>query len=253
MRVAFTIIYEGLHHLKHLEFAEKMCSMFDHWIVVEGYSLPYGSTKWCNKLNVPESSTDGTVEYLKELALKNSNLHFHSHGRHFFGKDEQVNVAVNILKQLTDRCYLWEVDADEHWKMEDIIKAEQEADKSTEIGFSFCFNQFVGPGLVARGDWGSGALNRLWKWSGQLFRSHEPALLMGQRRTKIIESVKYDHYSYYFAKDVLFKSKSYPGHELVHERWEHMKNQTSFPVHISVLFGLHSRIGKSKSYIEKIN
>lgn len=252
MRVAFTIIYEGRHHLEHKGFAENMVKMFDHWIVVEGYSLPYGSTRWCNKLAVPPQSQDGTVEFMKEFSARHKNVHFYSQGKYYNGKDDQVNVAVEICKKLCRECFLWEVDADEHWTIENIEKAEAIASKSKHIGFSFGFNHMVGEGLIAKGEWGSGYLNRLWKWSGQYFRSHEPAMLHRQTHTEAIPGITFDHYSYYFDKDVLFKSLSYTGHENVYKNLNNVRTAESYPIHISALFGKDTRIGKSNSYIHKI-
>lgn len=252
MRCAFTIIYEGLHHLKHKDFAEKMVKMFDHWVIVEGHAKPFGSTRWCKKLNVPAASQDGTNEYLIELSKKHNNVHYYSYGKYYHGKDDQVNVAIEILRRITRKCYLWEVDADEHWTLEDIEKAEKIADKSTSIGFSFGFNHMVGEGLIAKGDWGSGYLNRLWKWTGQYFRSHEPAMLEGQRHVQMITDVSFDHYSYYFDKDVKFKSEYYSGHQHVFENIHKVRSSDEYPVHISELFGKDTSIGKSNSYIYKI-
>jgi hypothetical protein len=244
MRCGFTIIYEGVHHLQHKQFAEKMAEMFDHWIVVEGHALPFGSTKWCNKLNVAPTSTDSTVAFMKDFASKHKNVHFYSHGRYFTSKDEQVNVA--------NKCYLWEVDADEHWRLADLEKAEAFADRSKEIGFSFNFSHYLGEGIVAKGEWGSGSLNRLWKWSGQNFKSHEPALLVNQRRTEPIPDVTFEHYSYMFDKDVQFKSLYYSGHQNVFKNIHSVRNAPSYPIHISALFGKETKIGKSNSYIYKI-
>jgi len=247
-----TIIYEGVHHLKHLNFAEKMAGMFDAWIVVEGYSKPMGSTWRCKDLNVPCNSQDGTIEFMQSFARVHNNVYFYSCNDFYKGKDDQVNVAIDILKKLTSDCFLWEVDADEHWTLQDIETAEAIAAKSKNIGFSFGFNHYLSDGLIAKGHWGSGYLNRLWKWSGQYFRSHEPALLQGQRIVEPIDAVKFEHYSYYFEKDVLFKSQYYAGHEQVHKNWLRLPELKVFPAHISFLFGKDSPIGKTKSYIHKI-
>lgn len=252
MRCAFTIVYEGLHHLQHKDFAQRMANMFDHWIVVEGYSLPYGSTSWCNKLNVPARSQDGTVEFMNQLCAEHNNVYFYSPNKYYNGKDDQVNVAIDILRKISKSCYLWEVDVDEHWALESLSVAEALADNSKAIGFSFPFNHYVGQGLIAKGEWGSGYNNRLWKWTGQFFRSHEPAMLVGQRYVEPIKEVKYDHYSYYFEKDVKFKSESYSGHENVYKNWSKVLVSESYPVHISELFGKDTKIGKSNSFIDKL-
>lgn len=249
-RCAITIIYEGLHHLKHNDFAEKMASMFDAWIVVEGYALPYGSTKWCNMLSVPAGSKDGTVEFMRDFAETHKNVYFYSaNGKYYNSKDQQVNVAISILRKLTSSCYLWQVDADEQWKLEDIVQAEQIASESKDIGFKFQFNHYVGKGIVAVGEWGSNYHNRLWKWSGQLFDTHEPPLLRGQRKATPIEGIKYEHYAYYFPKDVMFKSKSYPGHEQVYNNYDSIQQPNTYPMPLSRLFGESSKYSKTNSQI----
>jgi hypothetical protein len=253
MRIAFTIIYNGLHHMQHKGWAEFMVANFDHWVVVEGHSRPNGSTRWCKKLSIPARSTDGTHEYLMELASNTPHLHYLSPNRYWLSKDHQVNQALELARHYTQHAYLWEVDADEHWRAEDLSAAEQYADDSAATGFGFQFNHYVGPNLIALGEWGSGVLNRLWKWDGQPMRSHEPALLMGQRRTELVPDIKFDHYSYYFEQDVKFKSMYYKGHEAVYSKWlELQSGSNTYPMHISSLFGLNTQIGKTKSYIHEI-
>lgn len=249
LRIAFTIIYEGMEHLQHLDFAEKMASMFDHWVVVEGHALPNGSTGWCNQLSVSATSQDGTVKFMEDFAATHPNVHFYSHKKYFNSKDEQVNYCINIIKKLTSECWLWEVDVDEHWKPEDLNTAEQVALDSSNNGFSFGFNHYVGKGIVAVGDWGSGFLNRLWKWNGELFFTHEPAMLRGQRHTTPISEVKFNHYSYYFEQSVKFKSLYYSGHENVYKNWHSIQQPNHYPINISQLFGAETGIGKSNSQI----
>ena len=250
MRAAITILYEGLHHLKHNGFADFMAENFDAWIVVEGHSLPYGSTKWCNMISVPATSKDGTVEFMREFASDHKNVYFYSSGgKYYNGKDQQVNVAIGILKKLTKSCYLWQVDADEQWSVEDIEKAEMIASESSEIGFKFQFNHYVGEGIIAVGEWGSNWHHRLWKWSGQLFQTHEPPILRGQKKTAPIERIKYEHYAYYNPIDVKFKSKYYPGHEKVFENWPSIQKPNTYPMPLSRLFGEDSKYSKTNSQI----
>lgn len=252
MRVAFTIIYNGLHHLKHKGFTEFMLENFDYWAVVEGHSRPGGSTGWCKRLAVPPRSSDGTHEYLQELSKNNPKLLYFSPGQYHFSKDRQVNAALDLLRPHTKDSFLWEVDADEHWTVEKLEASESHAEKSIANGFCFQFNQFVGLNLVAKGEWGGGFLNRLWKWKGEIMRTHEPALLMGQRYVEAIPGILFDHYSYYFKQDVLFKGIYYKGHENVPENWEPLQLESTFPVHISKLFGEGTQIGKTNSYIHEI-
>lgn len=249
MRTCFTIVYNGLHHLQHKGFAQFMADNFDLWVVVDGYARNVGSTSWCKRLTVPASSTDGTIAFMKQFAATHDNVQFYAPGTYWHGKDMQVNFAVDRIREQTKDCMLWQVDCDEQWTLTDIKKAEALALKSTSNAFCFQFNQYVGPGLIATGHWGSGAVTRLWKWKGEFFTSHEPASIIGQTEPEFIDGLRFEHYSYYFAQDVLFKSLSYRDHENVHRNWLKIQNTTKFPIPIHALFGIHSRIGKTKSYI----
>ena len=51
MRIAFSIILNGLHHLQHNNYYQTMLDNFDYWVIVEGQALPNGSTSWCKQLN----------------------------------------------------------------------------------------------------------------------------------------------------------------------------------------------------------
>ena len=72
MRIIFSIIFNGLHHLLHNDQFRFILNNCDKWIVVEGASQSNGSTKWCKQMP-PEyhnngSSIDGTKEFLEELS-----------------------------------------------------------------------------------------------------------------------------------------------------------------------------------------
>ena len=190
---------------------------------------------------------------MQDLASRYPQVQYYSPGCFWGSKDLQVNKATEICNTLAKQCFLWEVDVDEHWTHDNLVKAELFALDSPQRGFCFQFNQFVGLNKIAAGDWGSGTLNRLWKWCGESFRTHEPALLMGQRSCQFIEGIKFDHYSYYFDKDVKFKSMYYKGHEDVYMFWKNLWMVKEYPAHISVMFGNRSKIGKSKSQIYEIS
>ena len=71
-RVAFTIILNGLHHLKHNDYYKFMIDNFDLWVIAEGAVESRGSTSWCKKMpdNLHNNgrSVDGTLEFLTELS-----------------------------------------------------------------------------------------------------------------------------------------------------------------------------------------
>ena len=69
-RIAFTIILNGLHHLKHNDYYLFLINNFDYWIIVDGASNNNGSTTWCNnmldKYHNNGASNDGTIEFIKD-------------------------------------------------------------------------------------------------------------------------------------------------------------------------------------------
>jgi len=205
MRVAVTIIYNGLHHLLHRDFAQFMAENFDYWAVVDGLSQNGGSTKWCNKVEGKPHSTDGSVEFMREFAATHPNVMYKVATMPFKSKDHQVNEAVEMIRRKVKHGYLWQVDVDEKWTAEDLDKAERLLADSPMRQASFGFNHYVGQNLVAVGTWGSGYVNRLFMWRGQRFASHEPPRMDTRGRTLKIDEVRFDHYSYAFEQDVLFK------------------------------------------------
>lgn len=252
-RLAFTIVYNGLHHLKHKGFTDFMLSNFDLWVIVEGQAKNGGSTGWCNDIETPAQSDDGTVEFLQSIKAKNKV--FYTPGVAFASKDHQVNKAIQFLQQMQYKYgFLWQVDVDEHWTVEKLQAAERFAENSPHMAFSFEFNHYVKKlddgYVVARGDWGTAYVNRLWKWHGQYFKTHEPAVLHGQKYAQAIPGILFDHYSYVFEKDVKHKSLYYGGHQFVYENWKRL-DSLEYPAHISALFG-ETPIGRSNSYLHKI-
>lgn len=256
-RVAFTIIYNGLHHLKHNGFADRMASMFDHWVIVEGAANNGGSTAWCKQHHGADNSTDGTIEYLNELEKKHRNISvFRGLGK-WRSKDDMCNHALKMLGvEVSEKCFLWEVDADEQWTLDAIEQNEQALISSGKTTGAVRWNHFVSHDLIAVGDWGGNLNTRLWIWDDanyQRFLSHEPPVLSGT--TDPIElPYKCNHYSYYFEKDVLFKSRWYGGHQHVHKNWINLqlnfeRKKIKFPLHISYLFGKDNWIGRSNTNI----
>lgn len=253
-RIGYTILYNGLHHLTHGDFCNRMLSMFDYWIVVEGLAGASGSTRWCRNLPLPGRSTDGSHQYMLNLARQNKKLLYYSPGGKWGSKDSMINKAVDITRQVASECYLWQVDVDEHWKPEQLSRAESELTGKTG---GFQFTHYLcrtddGRQLVARGVWGSGLNTRLWKWKGESYLSHEPPLLERQGRVQHLSPV-YDHYSYRFEQDIVFKTLYY-GYKELHTNWLKLKSYTGdLPIPLSFLLGNHITVNARSSTIELLN
>jgi hypothetical protein len=254
MRYAFTIIYNGKHHLEHGDFVKNMTEWFDLWIVVEGFAHNGGSTNWCNDIKMPGNSTDGTCQLMEQLFMQHRNIVYLSHSGGYDSKDEQVNVAMAALGNCEDG-WLWQVDADEHWKLEDIEAAESMLSKDSKIAGAFQFNHYLckdvdGRQLVGGGNWGDNFSTRLWWWQGQNFITHEPPVMQGQQGVRYLPQ-KYEHYSYYFEQDVQFKSKYYKGYKNVYDNWKRLqKSRHNYPIPVTKLLGTATSVDIKNSFID---
>jgi hypothetical protein len=242
-RFAFTIIFNGLHHLKHKDYYQFILDNFDHWVVAEGASLSNGSTSWCKKMpdeyHVNGHSVDGTLEFLK--SLNNPKISIVETTGFWNSKDDQVNSCIHKLKTKYDRGYLWEIDCDEQWTLEDINQSEFLLHDLNLKTASFPARSWLGPNLQARGEWGecvNGGYTRLWNWQGELFERHEPPTLQGGNGKQQMLPIYFDHYNYYFEQDVTFKDKWYSGHEGILSNWKRLQTLPNdvFPLHIGNFF-----------------
>jgi hypothetical protein len=244
MRIIFTIIFNGLHHLTHNNQAEFILNNCDKWVVVEGASHSTGSTSWCKKipntLHNNGASVDGTREFLDNLSKVTDKIIYIPSNGFWNSKDHQVNRAIDEVKKITDKCFLWEFDIDEQWTSEAMDKAEKElVEKNAKTG-SFLANCYVGKNIKALGEWGEclpGGYTRLWNWSGEYFSKHEPPTLEGGNGVHLTLTPKFNHYNYYFEQDVKFKNDWYGGHEGIYERWKLINSLPAevFPLPISTL------------------
>ncbi len=263
-RVAFTIILNGLHHLKHNDYAEYLAKHLDLWIIVEGASKNQGSTAWCKEINERwhngGHSVDGTVDYLRTFPYHNVKIVYKENiSDNRFGwwnnKDEMVNAAIFVFRgcEQFNPCYLWEIDCDEQWTVEQMAEAEHMLDGQQAKTGTFLCNYYVGPDLLAKGEWGEGLklpYRRLWKWEGEYFKSHEPPELEGGNGKTILLPQRFNHYAYYFERDVRFKDAWYGGHEGIYERWKKLQKETVFPQPISRL--IMGPWGKTETKIVRV-
>lgn len=257
MRIGFTIIYNGAHHLEHNDWGNRLKSMLDLWVIVEGKALNTGSTSWCNLF--PDIEDDNTNKLLERLAPGNDYcIHVECANRN---KDEMMNLAWDVADEFTyynQLRFVWMFDIDEQWTSDQMTEAERMLiDVDADCG---CFhaNHYVGKDLIAKGTWGEGndpedplrnAYRRLWRWKGQRFATHEPPVLEGGNGKEILLPQRFNHYSYYFEKDVIFKSKYYNGYENLHTKWLDLQKETVFPQPISRLLDGHW--GTTSTVIDK--
>ena len=285
MRIGITIVFNGLHHLKHNDWAERMSDTLDGWCICEGPSKLGGSTAWCKQ--IPNSyvrrngSVDGTRTYLQALKTSNhygnvslSDIALENEPYWWKSKDEMVNRCLEDAKCLiapgnsNEPHFLWQLDVDEQWTPEQMDTAEQELIASGGSCGCFHADHYVGEHLLARGTWGEGndpvdplrnAYRRLWLWDGRKFATHEPPVLEGGNGKEVLLLQKPDqpasvgprfaHYAYFYEKDVAFKEQFYSGHEGLLSRWRALqaRPKEDFPRPLSDL--ITGPWGKTKTEV----
>ena len=258
MRVAFTIILNGKHHLLHNNYYQFLLDNFDMWVVVEGVALNTGSTSWCKSLDTSFHtnglSNDGTTEFLNNLNSDKIKIIKNNNG-FWSNKDEQVNAAISYIKTQTDSCYLWQIDIDEQWTSEQLSSAEKTIDEHKAKTGCFLCNFYVGKNHLVTGEWGEGRYlpyRRLWKWEGEMFKTHEPPILEGKNSPEILIPIKFNHYSYYFEQDVKFKESYYTGYENLYKRWLDIQ-QKPYNMHVRELLGTNTWWSQTNSLIQYVN
>jgi glycosyltransferase involved in cell wall biosynthesis len=254
MRIGFTICFNGLHHLLHNNYAEKLINMLDYWVIVEGATNNGGSTKWCKRMpdwcHNAGHSTDGTVEFLKEFRRQHKDKISirYAYNGNWASKDAMVNCCTELIaysntspinfvsdwfnynpEKLVNNVFLWQIDADEQWTPEAMDEAEKQLDG--DCGMFLC-DYYVGKNLMAKDE---RPYKRLWRWKGQGFASHEPPVLKGGNGKEMLLPQRFDHYAYYYERDVIFKDEWYGGHKGIHKRWLELQKETVFPQPLSRL------------------
>lgn len=270
MRIGFTIIFNGAHHLEHNGWAEKLVGMLDRWVIIEGAAAPNGSTSWCKDISkefTGQMETGfGSVDHTKELigALAGACPHVAVVGKFGFwtSKDEMVNAAIKEIGDVGypgDNVFLWQLDIDEQWTKEQMDEAERMLVEMDANCGCFHADHYVGKELLARGCWGEGndhddpllnAYRRLWRWSGQRFETHEPPTLEGGNGKEVLLPQRFQHYAYYFERDVAFKAAYYQGYENLYYKWLLLQKERDFPQPISRLLDIDWV--QRKTRIEKI-
>lgn len=230
--------------------------MFDKWVIVEGFSKNGGSTSWCNNIHLPYNSKDGTIEFLENFKNKYpEKIIFYKANKYWLSKDQQVNKCLELLKGFENN-WLWQIDIDEQWELEDLINAENNLEKNDKVCGAFKFIHYLcknykGNQLIGKGSWGDNYHNRLWYWTGKKFKSHEPPIIFGQEKIINLDQI-YNHYSYYFEEDVIFKTKYYKGYGQLYLNWKKLqKIKYDYPINLKHLVGYKTQIDITNSFIDE--
>jgi hypothetical protein len=126
----FTIVLNGEPFIRYHAEVFKQLPFQWHWHIVEGVADLKHDTAWSlqggghisDEIHRNGYSHDGTTEYLDELARlypDNVTIYRKSEGVFWDGKLEMVNAP---LQNIQEECLLWQVDVDELWTVEQLIK-----------------------------------------------------------------------------------------------------------------------------------
>lgn len=189
----FTIVRNGLPFMRqHLDVFLSLGYNW-HWHIVEGQADLKHDTAWSlasggripEEVNKNTLSTDGTTEYIDELASNYPNritVYRKPKGELWNGKLEMVR---SPLAEIHEECLLWQIDVDEFWTA-DQIEAVSKAftqDPSKTAAWYWC-NFYVGPeAVVSTRNCYSQNPNQEWlrTWHfkpGDRWLAHEPPTLV---------------------------------------------------------------------------
>jgi Flp pilus assembly protein TadD/glycosyltransferase involved in cell wall biosynthesis len=237
-----------------------------HWHIIEGVADQTHDTAWgkTNGGHIPDDchhnglSADGTSAYLDRLAREHAgriSIYRPPPGRFWDGKLEMVSAP---LSRLPEQCLLWQIDADELWRVDQIqqMQAMFMAQPQRTAAFFHC-HFFVGPDLVTTTANAYSHHNdyewlRVWRYQkGMRWGSHEPPRLMvadsGQWRDVAKErpfmhdeteaaGLVFTHYAYALESQVRFK-ESYYGYKGAVDQWHRLQRNEHYPVHVGRYLG----------------
>lgn len=192
----FTIVLNGEPFIRYHIDVLKTLPFRWHWHVVEGVANLVHDTAWSvasggridDSFHRQGRSNDGTTEYLDGIAKEfpgQVTIYRKRPGVFWNGKREMVSAP---LKNIREECLLWQVDSDELWTAEQIIRVRQAfLDEPDRTAAYFWCHYFVGPEAIitTRDTYANNSAYewlRVWRYRpGYHWMTHEPPRL-GRRR-----------------------------------------------------------------------
>ncbi|MGK7887295.1 MAG: glycosyltransferase [Crocosphaera sp.] len=256
----FTIVLNGQPFIEyHIDILQQLPFEW-HWHIVEGVAELRHDTAWSlatggeilEKIHDQGYSVDGTTEHLDKLQQQypeNITIYRKPKGQFWDGKREMVNAPLTNIKE---DCLLWQIDVDELWTVEQIVKAKTLFNEHPEktSAYFWCW-YFVGEKLVISSrhcytqnpnqEW-----LRVWRFQpGDSWEAHEPPRLVRSQPDGQIQDVAkinpflhketekyglvFQHFAYVTPEQLDFK-ESYYGYQDALQEWKNLQEQREFPV-----------------------
>ena len=256
----FTIVLNGKPFIDyHINvFKQLPCQWY--WHIVEGVAELKHDTAWSldtggeiiSQIHNKGRSVDGTTEYLDKLQQQypeNIMIYRKPKGTFWDGKREMVNAP---LENIGQECLLWQIDVDELWTVEQVIKTKKLFNEHPEktAAYFWCW-YFIGEKLVissrhcytqnSNQEW-----LRVWRFQpGDIWQAHEPPRLVRPRPDGEMKDIArinpflhheteknglvFQHFAYVTPRQLYFK-ESYYGYKNAFQEWKRLQEQTEFPV-----------------------
>jgi ADP-heptose:LPS heptosyltransferase len=246
----FTIVLNGMPFIeRHIDELRKLPVPW-HWHIVEGIAELMHDTKWSRSLGGRADaslhrnglSIDGTTEYLDRLAAAEPDritIYRPPRGESWQGKLAMVRAA---LVNIREECLLWEIDVDEFWSTEQIVRMQQRflADPDRTAAFFLC-HYFIKNLVIATANTYGNNIDfewlRVWHFKpGDFWASHEPPRLcrplIGSDIAVDIAAINpfahgetlnddlvFRHFAYVVPEQLRFK-ETYYGYKNAVRQWE---------------------------------
>ena len=243
----FTIVLNGEPFIRyHLGVFQSLPFRW-HWHIIEGVADLVKDTAWSKALGGKISSRfhlngrsrDGTDIYLERIAAgypDRISLYRKPAGKFWDGKLEMVNAPLGGIQEA---CLLWQVDVDEFWTADALVKMRDlfVKDPQKTAAYFHC-HYFLGPlkYVVSMNTWATGPFDwlRVWRYQpGMRWTSHEPPCLVDgrgrnvgllnpfSRDVTLAKGIVFQHYAYVLESQVRFK-ESYYGYREAVRLWKRL-------------------------------
>ena len=250
----FTIVLNGQPFIRYHVDVFRTLPFRWHWHVVEGVAELAHDTAWSlagggridETLHFKGLSNDGTSQYLDRVASEfpeSVTLYRKPVGAFWDGKREMVAAPLANVKE---PCLLWQVDADELWRQEQIVAMRRlfQMQPGRSAAFYWC-DYFVGPDLVITTRYNyaqNPAVEWLRTWRfvpGMQWLAHEPPTLIARESSGRLVNVgaiapfthdeteavgaRFQHFSYATEDQLRFKAIYYAEGNA--ESWRRMNTE----------------------------
>lgn len=274
--IIYTIVINGMPFITYHFNIFKETNRYFQWHIIEGFGVGLeNKNRYKKNMKLNEKyiykglSTDGTTLYLNKLKNENKEevfIHRREYGNIWSNKSEMIRITHNI----NFKCVLIEIDVDELWNSNQIIKISDLFEETNKRCMFFHCHYFITPSYVTITKNVPTHANsyewlRAWIYEkGDIWKCHEPPFLynlntktynydklFGNKCLKHdfteMNGLVFTHYSWTEENIVKFKEDFYEK-EGLYNKWKEVENyKGELPFEVSKYFYWF----KKGTYIDK--